>query len=419
MDQSKRPASGHLPLCQLVTNALGDLERLGYSRRTLNRYRGIWTDLVDFSRQEMMGDELLENVVARFIEEYRVGKGEICKEDKQWRQHVAFCLRVLTDFSHEGSIPNRFRHSPTVTLRPRLEKVLRDYEQYSKDRLQLRPSTLRKRITELRIFLNFLDSSKERTLDQLQAVDLTDFLSSRLHLSPFTVSRILCDLRSFLRFLAMREIIRKDLSSDLPRVRVPRDARIPSVWEPELIVKLLAVIDRSSAKGKRDYAILLLACRLGLRAGDIRKLTLDQLNWDHSTIEITQSKTAMPIILPLTQEIGEALIDYLRTGRPKTTHREVFLKLRYPFEPFVGNLYDIVAYWRELAGIKFRSPQKQGLHSLRHSLATRLLAAGTPLQTISEILGHTTLESTRIYAKVEMKALRSVALDPEEVSHVE
>jgi integrase len=217
----------------------------------------------------------------------------------------------------------------------------------------------------------------------------------------------------------MRGILQKDLSAQLPKIRVPRDATIPSVWDQELLLRLLAAVDRSSAKGKRDYAILLLACRLGLRAGDIRTLKLDNLRWAESTIEITQAKTGVPLTLPLTDEVGEALIDYLKSGRPQTTHREVFLKMNPPFDPFDedNHLHHVVTYWRRLAGITFRSPQRRGLHSLRHTLATRLLEKGTPLPTIAEILGHTCLESTRIYAKADVEALRGVALDPEEVHH--
>ena len=420
MDQSNRPVSRNLPLGRLVANALGELEPLGYSRRSLNRYRAIWGKLVEFANGKELGDELSGNLVARFVEEYRVGDGEMCNSGEGWRRHVVFCVEVLMGFAHHGRIERRFTDMRKIDLTPAMKNVLHDYERYCKDRLQLRPWTLQRRTRELMIFLDFLGSSKARTLDQIQAIDLSEFVSSRDQLSPKTVSRIVSDVRSFLRFLTMRGILQKDLSLELPKIRVPKDAHIPSVWDRELIVKLLGAIDRSSAKGKRDYAIVLLACRLGLRAGDIRRLKLDHLNWDGSTIEITQSKTATPISLPLTEEVGEALIDYLRTGRPKTTRREVFLKLNYPFDPFVrSNLYHIVTYWRRVAGITFRSPQKRGIHSLRHSLATHLLEEGTPLQTISEVLGHNTLESTRIYAKVDVEALRSVALDPEEVSDVE
>jgi integrase len=151
----------------------------------------------------------------------------------------------------------------------------------------------------------------------------------------------------------MRGTLQKDLSAELPKIHVPRDATIPSVWDHELIVRLLGPVDRSSAKGKRDYAILLLACRLGLRAGDLGTLKLDHLRWAESTIEITQAKTGTPLRLPLSSEVGEALIDYLKSDRPQTTHREVFLKVIPPFDPFTKTticttLSRIGAGWRGL-----------------------------------------------------------------------
>jgi integrase len=150
-------------------------------------------------------------------------------------------------------------------------------------------------------------------------------------------------------------------------------------------------------------------------------LTLDNLNWEAATIEITQSKTHAPLCLPLTEEVGEALIDYLKSGRPQTDHREVFLKLNPPFAPFSENthLYHIVKYWKQLAGIQFPTQQHHGLHSLRHTLATQLLQAETPFHVISEILGHATMKSTLIYAKADVETLRSAALDTEEVRDVD
>jgi integrase len=231
------------------------------------------------------------------------------------------------------------------------------------------------------------------------------------------VARIIADVRSFLRFLMLRGIVQTDLSGALPTVRVPREAHIPSGWAPDLLVKLLGGMDRRSAKGKRDDAIILLACRLGLRVGAIRALKLDDLPWADATLELTQSKTNTPLLLPLTEEVGAALIDYLRSGRPKTSYREVFLTLTSPVAPFSPtNLYHIVAYWRHLAGSTFPTPPRRGLHALRHTLATQLLQAQTPLHTIGDIPGHGSVESTRLAAKADVEALRSVALELEEGS---
>lgn len=420
MTQSSSPITKSLPLGGLVTDAMGQMEQLGYGRRSLHRYRTIWEHLTEFSHREKLGDSFSENLAARFVEEYRVGDREMDKPGEEWRRHVVPGVKVLRDLAQQGCIERPRANMKNIHLSPVMKRALLDYEQYCKDKVLLRPCTLQHRTRELTGFLDFLRQRSLETLEQIQAVDLSEFVSSRNHLRPKTVSRIISDVRSFLRFLTMRGIIHRDLSLELPKVRVPQDAHIPSVWDPELIDKLLGAIDRSSVKGKRDYAILLLACRLGLRAGDIRMLQLDHINWEDSRIEITQSKTDIPLSLPLTEEVGQALIDYLRSGRPRTTHRQIFLKLLPPFEPFTkDNLYHIVTYWRSLAGITFQTRQHRGLHSLRHSLATRLLHEDTPFQTIAGILGHASLESTCIYAKADVEILRGVALDPEEVSHAE
>jgi site-specific recombinase XerD len=409
----------NLQLGRLVADALVEIERLGYSGRSRDRYRAIWEHLIEFSRRKELGDEFSPDLAARFLEEYRVRNGQVDGSGDGWCRQVELGVKVLADFAKKGRIERVVTAVQAIHLVPTMQRTLHDYEQYCKDRLYLGPRTLHRRTTDLTIFLDFLHSRKARTLDQIQAVDLSEFVSARDHLKPETVAGIVSSVRSFLRFLTMRGILQKDLSAELPKIRVRKDATIPSVWDHELLVRLLVAVDRSSAKGKRDYAILLLACRLGLRAGDIRTLKLDNLRWEESTIEITQAKTGTPLSLPLTNEVGEALIDYLKSGRPQTMHREVFLTVNPPFDPFKENdkPYHIVTYWRRLAGITFRSPQRRGIHSLRHTLATRLLEKGTPFTTIAEILGHTSLESTRIYAKADVEALRGVALDPEEVNH--
>jgi integrase len=211
----------------------------------------------------------------------------------------------------------------------------------------------------------------------------------------------------------MEAIVSDDLSPHVPKVRVPRDARIPTVWSPDDVEAILKAVDRSSPKGKRDYAILLLACRLGLRVGDIRGLRLDNIRWDENRIELAQSKTEVTLALPLTEEVGEALIDYLQHGRPLTSYREVFLRLKAPIAPFAGNnnLHHIITFYRQRAGIALPPQGCKGMHSLRHSVATRLLEAGTPLEVIASVMGHLSLESTQIYTKVDIHALRTAALD--------
>jgi len=374
-----------------------------------------------FSREMNLGCEYSEDLAVRFSDAYRMHDGECLKPRERWRRHVVFGVAMLGAFAREGRIERPRIDPQSIQVPAQMKKPLREYEQYCRERRHLRSATLRGRMREIAVFADFLRSRNIATLDQMQPADVTAFVTSRHHLKRKTVSRIVSDVRSFLQFLLLRGILQRDLSHTLPKIRIPQNATIPSVWDPELVVRLLKAVDRSSPKGKRDYAILLLASRLGLRAADIRTLRLDDLKWEAATIEITQSKSLAPLCLPLTEEVGEALIDYLKSGRPETDRREVFLTLAPPSLPFTGegNLHHIINYWKQLAGIHFRTKQRHGLHSLRHTLATKLLSEQTPFHVISEILGHATTASTLIYAKADVEALRTAALDPEEVRHVE
>jgi integrase len=247
---------------------------------------------------------------------------------------------------------------------------------------------------------------------------LSAFVKARAqHLGRRSLATEVSHLRSFVRFLSMQGLVAADLLEHARTLRFAKEHRLPPVWPPQAVEALLAAVDRSSAQGKRDYAILLLACRLGLRATDIRSLRLDEICWSGACIQFAQRKTGRPLSLPIDDEIGEALIDYLQHGRPSVGHREVFLKARAPHEPFgPGNpLHSVVASALQRAGIELPAGLPRGLHALRHTLATRLVYAGVPLETVADVLGHHSVESTRVYTHLDVEALRCVALDPEEV----
>ena len=278
-----------------------------------------------------------------------------------------------------------------------MQAPLRDYQAYCTERRHRRPSTLHARMKELTVFLDVLRSRNVSSLAAIQPDDLSSFVTLRPRLKPRTLSRIVSNVRSFLHFLTLRGTLQRDFSSVLPTIRVPLGASIPSVWDPVLLNKLLAAVDRSSPRGKRDQATLLLAYRLGLRVGDIRTLTLGNVDWSAEVIEITQSETENPLQLPLTADVGAALIGYLYTGRPQTTCREVFVKLTTPFAPFAKNTHlgYIVKYRKELAGIKLPARQRQGPRSLRHTKGMHLLQAGISLEMIRDFLGHVDVKTTQ------------------------
>ena len=419
MDSLNSDGSGALALEPLCQRAAQELLMRSYTVRTLNRYKRVWEQLADFARAQGQPAVYSRDLALRFEQAFGLRDGEVLVEGQQWQRHLVFGIKVLDDFARTGTISRFVVETTGLCVPAGMHKVLREYEQYARERRHLRPSSVAERMHNIAVFLDFLRTRGLESLDTLQAEDISAFVRTRTAWKPRTVACVSSSLRLFLQYLFMRDILPRDLSAAIPTIRLASNAKVPSVWEPELVERLLVAVDRRSPKGKRDYAILLLAARLGLRLGDIKGLTLDHLHWATSTIEIVQNKTGEPLILPLIEQVGTALIDYLRAGRPPVEHRHLFTNLTPPFDPICerDRLYRVVAYWRELAGIKFKTPQRQGLHSLRHTLATRLLGAQTPFPVISAVLGHASPATTFIYAKADVETLRIAAIDPEEVCH--
>jgi site-specific recombinase XerD len=417
MDQSTQSQSASSPpLEELLARALQHLQDLGYSPETLDNHRWVWRAFARFCQAQGVTG-FSEPLVQPFLEARGVGASRPAPPRVRC---FAASMRILTEFAIQGHF-RRFpvRIAQDVPLPKPFVEALEAHERFCGEYLRLRSSTVATRTRNLRRFLQFLHYRRTiSTLKELRPADLSEYVLGQQHKKPAAIARCLADIRSLLRHLAMQGVVAQDLVKALPKIRVPRLATIPPIWEAEELDKLLAAVDRTSPKGKRDYAILLLAGHLGLRTADIRGLRLEHLHWEEGRIEFPQSKTGVSLTLPLIPAVGEAIIDYLRHGRPPTKHRQVFLRLHAPFDPlWTQSLRHIVAFYRRRAGVRGPRNGGAGLHSLRHTLATRLLRAGVPLETISQVLGHVSSESTRVYTKVDLDALRGVALDPEEVGH--
>lgn len=185
MEQSNNQIKNNLPLNRLVVRTLKQLEKLGYSRRSLRRYRTIWRHFIAFSRQSHLRGEYSQELAARFVEAYRIQDGERVKSSEGWRRHVVFCVKMLGEFARDGRIERSRTDMQKVKIPPAMKKPLRDYEQYCRDRRHLRATSLNERIREVAVFLDFLGSRDIKTLGQLQPADL----------SAFVTSRIVCDQR--------------------------------------------------------------------------------------------------------------------------------------------------------------------------------------------------------------------------------
>lgn len=410
---SKKPL-----LEELIFGALSQLQMLKYNDRSIRRYQSTWRRLIKFSKKHNFKNKLSEKLILEFLSYHDIKPELPTYMYKDWRRHAEFSLKILWNYARFGYFERLMTTLNKLNIPPIMLRILHEYKKYCEEKRHLSSDTVSEYARQIGLFLDFLGKRNITTFDKIQAVDLSDFVYSLSRFSQKTIASTVSYVRLFTKFLFFRNKLKTDLSQALPSIYVPRHGNIPSVWDRELVMQLLNAVDRGSPRGKRDYAILLLACRLGLRMSDIRLLTLDHINWETETISIIQVKTKNPLCLPLTNEVGNALIDYIQFVRPVTNCREVFLRLKPPFIPFSNHaLYAIISYWREMAGIKFKSRQRKGLQSLRHSLATYLLEDNTPFAVIADILGHTSINTTMIYAKTSVEILRQVALSIKEVGH--
>lgn len=282
------------------------------------------------------------------------------------------------------------------------------FEEYLREERQLSEAALSNMLPYVRRFLTDRFEAKPVSLADILPGDITQFVLRYARTMSSCRARLLASaLRSYFRFLFVRGEIPTDLGAAIPAVATWRLSSVPKSIEPDQVERLLESCNRSTATGRRDHAILLLLARLGLRGREVATLSLDDIDWEAGEIRV-RGKGPRHDRLPIPRDVGEALVAYLRDGRPRCKTRRVFLSSRAPVRALAdhGAVGGIVARAIRRAGIP--SPHK-GTHLLRHSLAVRLLQNGASLGEIGEILRHRRLDTTAIYAKVDLNALRSLA----------
>ncbi len=273
----------------------------------------------------------------------------------------------------------------------------------------LAPSTVRSYLDTVGRFLGWRFGTHSLELGAVCAQDVNGFmLEQARRYSAGHTQLIASGLRGFLRFLLQCGIIATDLAQYVPAPTRRQLSGLPKFMPAEDVERLVQSIDQDSAQGRRDYAIVLLLARLGLRAGEVAALRLEDLDWDAGELVI-HGKMGGGERLPLPWEVGEALSAYLRHARPTCSTRQVFVCLRAPRRGFRNGSAVGTIVRRALAQADLH-PAHRGAHLLRHSLATRLLREGASLVEIGEVLRHHDLDTTRLYAKVDERALGTLAL---------
>jgi site-specific recombinase XerD len=283
------------------------------------------------------------------------------------------------------------------------------FREYLREERGLRPVTMRRYAHYLRGFETYLQRLTGGELAELSPGLLIKFLTRRVRqLQPGGLQACSGVLRVFLRYLHRQGILPKDLSRAVPRGRTYRHAAIPRGIPWSEVERVLAGIDRRSVLGKRDYAMLLLLATYGLRAQEVAMLELSAIDWGRSQLHVLGRKAGNSTSYPLAASVGEAIIEYLRYGRPVSDDRYVFLTVKAPYHGLQH--FDVsrqaTTYLRR-AGVQVSRP---GSHTFRHSCVQRLVEADIPFKMISDYVGHRSPDATQVYAKVALHKLRALTL---------
>jgi integrase/recombinase XerD len=294
-----------------------------------------------------------------------------------------------------------------IVDRTALGKLMGDFEGFLRSQRGLAPTTVGAYVECARRLLAQRFRRGALSLQHLRARDVDRFvLREARRIRRISVKKTVAALRCFLRYALQRGTIKIDLAISLPKVAVWRFSDVPKSLLPDQVERLLDSCDRSRAAGQRNHAILLLLARLGLRAGEVGALRLEDLDWDRGEI-VVHAKRQRIQRLPLPNDAGAALAQYLRHARPHCQSRTVFIGQQAPWRGISpSGIGQIVRRALKRAGLK---PERTGAHLLRHSLATNMLRKGASLGEIGQLLGHDDPATTQIYAKVDIEALRAIA----------
>jgi site-specific recombinase XerD len=295
-----------------------------------------------------------------------------------------------------------------IVLQP-LAQIESDFEQYLRQNYGHCETSVIRHRTPLRKFLQQCCPAGVSDFASLSGTDIRQFLVQHAHdQSPSSAKNMCWTLRSFSRYLLYKGYTTCDLSCAVPSIRTWSLTALPGHLSEKQIEKVLNTCDRKSAVGMRDYAVLMLLSRLGLRANEIVLLKLDDVNWHAGSLNI-RGKGRTLATLPLLPEAGAALSDYLQKARPKTDSRSLFVSTLAPHSHFSSSagISGIATSALNRAKVTL---ERKGAHVFRHSLATNLLQAGATLAEIGQVLRHKSHDTTRIYAKVDIGGLRALAM---------
>ena len=381
----------------------------GYKSGSIAYYSKCWNDLIRYADSRMI-NAFSDELCADYLN--GIGGCISATNSANCKRYIRG-IKLLASFMHDHDVTGYMQRVPVAPLP--YSETLTAYIAYMQTLDQTRASIKSKR-SRVKKFLDYIFNVGIHSLNDVSREDVVRFMS---HLASEHTStgrgNILYSVKDFLLFCKMEGYIETDLSMLIKGVYTNQNETLPSAYTQEEISLLLNSVDRTTASGKKSYAILVLAAQLGIRASDIISITTDDIKWEQGLIEFFQQKTGRHVQLPLIDSVKYALLDYLMGSRPTTEQRHLFLRDRAPIAPYKVSsiIYNIVSDQLATAGLSTKGKHK-GPHSLRHSLANGLLKAETPLPVIAAALGHNNTKNTSRYLRIDIGQLRQVALEVSE-----
>lgn len=387
------------PLSEYLDTYATGLAEQGYTDHSIRRQIVAIADFSRWLKRKHIDVQALDNkVVDQFLRlrrrQQQVGRGD----PKALARMVAMLWQI-------GVVK---QPQPSVAVTPR-SRITSEFRRYLLEECGRSPSTVKNYVPFIDQFLSERFPNRAPSLAMLRAPDVTGFVTRHAHrLSPVRAGLMVTALRSFFRYLRHRGAIATDLAGCVPTVPNWLFSTLPRFLPASTVEQILKRCDRKTSIGRRNYAMLLLLARLGVRAGEVIRLSLDDIDWDSGQIAI-RGKGGKLAPLPLPPDVGAALAAYLRRDRPHSASRRVFLRHRAPITSFANpsTISTIVRRALKHAGVE---SAHKGAHVLRHSLATSLLRQGGSLDEIGELLRHQSPNTTTIYAKVDVTALHTLAM---------
>lgn len=384
---------------QLVELYAARLVKDGLARQGTWRCLSVIGDLLSWIARDCSKlSDLDERMVDRYLR-HRAREQSIQPGDR------AALKRLLSVLREAGTIaPARL---PPMTAQDQVFEGFRDYLQSERG---LAPKSIIRHLPVIRRFLHEMCPAGAGDLGKIGQEDVTRYVERHARDWSAGSGKAMCwSLRAFLRYLHYRGLNPLALAGCVPSIRRWKLASLPTYLSAAQVQRVLDGCDRTTAIGRRDYAILMMLARLGLRAGEVAILTLDDIDWRAGEM-LVRAKGRQRARMPMPPDVGAAVVAYLRDGRPTSSCRRLFLRMLAPNVGFAsgGAITMIAKTALERAGI--RGYAHQGAHIFRHSLATELLRSGATLSEIGQLLRHESHDTTRIYAKVDIEALRTLSL---------